>query len=245
MGDSHAAFHSMVLDHLRAAGRPCTGAGASSYPDRPIRFVIAFPPGGATDTFFRQLANELSDGARPVRRDREQRRRRRLHRLADGRQFATGRLHAAGGRECARDQPGALQEPPVGLRSAQALRRDRRGWRTRRWCSASPTTCRPRISPSSWPIRRSLPQKMNYAHAGIGSVSHLVFEVILDATGMQHRRRALQGRRPGRGRRGRRPRRRHRLGDVGRQGAGRGRQGQGHRGDQRQRVRRRCRTCRR
>src|SRR5204863_4980778 len=32
---------------------------------------------------------------------------------------------------------------------------------------------------------RTLPQKMNYASAGIGSVSHLTFEVIKAATGMQ------------------------------------------------------------
>jgi hypothetical protein len=32
----------------------------STYPDRPIRFVIAFPPGGATDTFFRLISNELA-----------------------------------------------------------------------------------------------------------------------------------------------------------------------------------------
>ena len=31
----------------------------STYPDRPVRFVVAFPPGGATDTFFRQISNEL------------------------------------------------------------------------------------------------------------------------------------------------------------------------------------------
>src|SRR4029077_14739499 len=31
----------------------------STYPDRPIRFVVASPPGGATDTFFRQISNEL------------------------------------------------------------------------------------------------------------------------------------------------------------------------------------------
>ncbi len=32
---------------------------------------------------------------------------------------------------------------------------------------------------------RSLPQKLNFAHAGVGSVAHLVFEVIRDAAGME------------------------------------------------------------
>src|ERR1044071_305096 len=31
----------------------------ANYPDRPVKFVIAFPPGGATDTFFRMISNEL------------------------------------------------------------------------------------------------------------------------------------------------------------------------------------------
>ena len=31
----------------------------ATYPDRPVKFVIAFPPGGATDTFFRMISNEL------------------------------------------------------------------------------------------------------------------------------------------------------------------------------------------
>jgi len=36
-----------------------TAQAQSTYPDRPVRFVVAFPPGGATDTFFRQISNEL------------------------------------------------------------------------------------------------------------------------------------------------------------------------------------------
>src|SRR5262249_23586738 len=34
---------------------------ASSYPDRPIRLVVAFPPGGATDTMTRQITQELGE----------------------------------------------------------------------------------------------------------------------------------------------------------------------------------------
>lgn len=38
---------------------PSTLARAETYPDHAIHFVVAFPPGGATDTFFRLISNEL------------------------------------------------------------------------------------------------------------------------------------------------------------------------------------------
>lgn len=41
-------------------GLPALAQAQGSYPERPVRFVIAFPPGGATDTFFRAISNELA-----------------------------------------------------------------------------------------------------------------------------------------------------------------------------------------
>src|SRR4051812_49701594 len=41
---------------LLAAGR---GAGAQTYPDRPIRLIVPFPPGGAFDTLGRPWADRI------------------------------------------------------------------------------------------------------------------------------------------------------------------------------------------
>ena len=45
---------------LAALGSPAL-AQSSGYPDRPVRFVVAFVPGGATDTFARQIAPDLQE----------------------------------------------------------------------------------------------------------------------------------------------------------------------------------------
>ena len=54
----HLILCFLALVALLAA--PSLVQAQANYPDRPIKFVIAFPPGGATDTFFRVISNELA-----------------------------------------------------------------------------------------------------------------------------------------------------------------------------------------
>src|SRR5467141_5272727 len=52
---------------LRVAARPVAVpvlsrvASAQTYPARPVRLIVAFVPGGATDTLARQLSNDLKE----------------------------------------------------------------------------------------------------------------------------------------------------------------------------------------
>lgn len=44
-----------------AALLPATGYAASTYPDRPVRLIVGFPPGGAADILARVSAQQLSE----------------------------------------------------------------------------------------------------------------------------------------------------------------------------------------
>src|SRR5690242_19408452 len=163
---------------------PWPAGAQGSYPDKPIHLVVAFVPGGATDTLARQLQNDLQAAlGQPV--------------VIDNRPGAGGYL--AWNHVASSDPDGyTLLLAENALAISQALYKKSKS-------SFDPLTQYDAItgvavSPSALvvantvPVKtvaelvaysKTVPQKMNFASAGIGSVSHLNFEVFMDKTGMQ------------------------------------------------------------
>ncbi|MGA0034488.1 MAG: Bug family tripartite tricarboxylate transporter substrate binding protein [Burkholderiales bacterium] len=50
-----------ILIALLAALAPAAAQAAESYPSRPVRFIVPYPPGGTTDLVTRGIANKLSE----------------------------------------------------------------------------------------------------------------------------------------------------------------------------------------
>ena len=157
---------------------------AQGFPDRPIRLVVAFVPGGATDTMARQILGELSETlGQPV--------------IVENRPGANGYL--AWNHVAAAAPDGytlLLAENALGM--SQALYKKTTSPfdpLTQYDAIASVAT-----SPMALVVANNVkantvqefiaysklaPQKLHYASAGVGSVTHLVMEVFRDATGME------------------------------------------------------------
>ena len=156
----------------------------SNYPDRPIRLIVAFVPGGATDTLARVLNTELQGVlGQPV--------------VIENRPGAGGYL---AWNHVASSEPDGytLLLAENALAISQALYKKSKS-------PFDPLTQYDAISgvavaPSALLLAnnvpannvaellaysRTVPQKLNFASAGIGSVSHLNFEVFMERTGMQ------------------------------------------------------------
>ena len=177
-----AFVRSLAIACLAFAVQPASAQ--STYPDKPIRLVIAFVPGGATDTFARQISNDLQEAlGQPV--------------VIENRPGAGGYL--AWNHVASSDPDGytlLLAENAVAI--SQALYKKSKSsfdpitqYDAVAGLAASPSAL---IVANNVPVKtvaellahaKTVPQKMNYASAGVGSVSHLNFEVFMDKTGMQ------------------------------------------------------------
>jgi tripartite-type tricarboxylate transporter receptor subunit TctC len=182
-----------MLHIVRWCSIACVLSGASalaqaqspqSYPDRPIRLVVAFVPGGATDTLARQISNDLKEALGQAV-------------VVENRPGASGYL--AWNHVASAEPDGytlLLAENALGI--SQALYK-------KGTSSFDPLTQYDAVaaiatSPSALIVAknvpantvaelvafsRTVPQKMNYGSAGVGSVSHLNFEVFKDGVGME------------------------------------------------------------
>jgi tripartite-type tricarboxylate transporter receptor subunit TctC len=168
---------------VSAAPAVAQGPGPSSYPDRPIRLVVAFPPGGATDTMTRQITQELGE--------------------ALGQSVVIENKPGAGGyvawNHVAASEPDGytllMAENAIGI--SQALYKKTQPFDPLKQYDAIASVANsPLVLAVANNVKansvaeliaysRTVPQKINYASAGIGSVSHLTFEVIKAGTGME------------------------------------------------------------
>jgi tripartite-type tricarboxylate transporter receptor subunit TctC len=179
-----------MLKLIRTLAVICTASAASpslaqgNYPDKPVHFVVAFVPGGATDTFARQISNDLQDAlGQPV--------------VIENRPGAGG--YIAWNHVATSDPDGytlLLAENAVAI--SQALYKKSKSsfdpltqYDAVAGLAASPSAL---VIANNVPVNsvseliaysKTVPNKLNFASAGIGSVSHLNFEVFMDKTGMQ------------------------------------------------------------
>jgi tripartite-type tricarboxylate transporter receptor subunit TctC len=181
-----------MLDLVRWCSLACIVLGApalaqapgpSSYPDRPVRLVVAFPPGGATDTLTRQITQELGE--------------------ALGQSVVIENKPGAGGyvawNHVATSEPDGytllMAENAIGI--SQALYKKTQSFDpVKQYDAIATVATSPLVLAVANNVKansvaeliaysRTVPQKINYASAGIGSVSHLTFEVIKAGTGME------------------------------------------------------------
>src|SRR5262245_18732735 len=156
----------------------------SSYPDRPIRLVVAFPPGGATDTFARQITQELGE--------------------ALGQSVVIENKPGAGGyiawSYVAASEPDGyallVAENAIGISKALYKKTSWSFDPVKHYDAIATAATSPLVLAVANNVKansvneliaysRAMPEKINYASAGIGSVSHLTFDVIKAATGME------------------------------------------------------------
>jgi tripartite-type tricarboxylate transporter receptor subunit TctC len=157
---------------------------AQTYPSRPVRLIVAFVAGGATDTLARQISNDLKEAlGQPV--------------VVENRPGANGYL---AWNHVATSEPDGhtLLLAENALAISQALYKKSASnfdpltqYDAVAGIATSPSAL---ILAKNVPVNtvaelvaysRTVPGKMNYGSAGVGSVSHLNFEVFKDAVGME------------------------------------------------------------
>ena len=165
-----------------APARAQTPAAGPAWPDKPIKLVISFAPGGVHDTLARVLQPKLTEAlGQPIVIENRPGARRQ-HRRRGGRQVRARRRHVPRRERGHRHQRVPL--PRHGLRPLQAI--------SRRWRS-SPTIPMALIANPSVPagnmkeliaLAKAKPGSLSYGSAGVGASGHLAGELLNSAEGI-------------------------------------------------------------
>ncbi len=173
-----------ILCVLMGTSALAQAQGPQSYPDRPIRLVVAFVAGGATDTLARQISNDLKEALGQAV-------------VVENRPGANGYL---AWNHVATAEPDGytllLAENALGISQALYKKANSTFDPLTQYDAVAAIATSPSalIVANNVPANtvaelvafsRTVPQKMNYASAGVGSVSHLNFEAFKDGVGME------------------------------------------------------------
>jgi tripartite-type tricarboxylate transporter receptor subunit TctC len=167
---------------LALFGAASVAHAQGAFPERPIRLVVAFTPGGATDVVARQIANDLKDAiGQPV--------------VVENRPGANGQIawtHVAG------SEPDGytLLMAENALAISQGLYKHTNFDPVKQFDAVCLVATAPLVLVTSKKVKantlaefvamsKTVPGKLNFSSAGIGSVAHLVFEVFAAGAGVE------------------------------------------------------------
>ena len=188
------------LSSLPFAAAPLLSARAQAadFPDRPLRFIVGFPPGGPNDLLARIVAPGIAD---------------RLKRsvVVENRAGANGEIAAASVAKAPPDGSVFMLASNGSTTVAPALNPNLSYDVRIDFAAVAPVGINPmllvvrpdlpaRNVTELLAIARERPGKLNGASAGAGGATHLALELFKSMGQCRHRARALQGRRPGHGR---------------------------------------------
>ena len=156
---------------------------APPFPDRPVKLIVPFPPGGGTDILARPLAQRLSEyWGQPV--------------VIENRGGAGGNVGAAATAKAAPDGYTMLFTPVITLAANQALYKSAGYDAVRDFVAVTTLVSTPNILtvPSSLPVTsvqelldyaRSRPGELNFASSGNGAPPHLAMEIFKRMAGVE------------------------------------------------------------
>ena len=167
---------------LMLVGAASAAQAQTPFPERPIRLIVAFTPGGATDVVARQIANDLKEAiGQPV--------------VVENRPGANGQIawtHVAG------SEPDGytLLMAENALAISQGLYKHINFDPVKQFDAVCLVATAPLVLVTSTKVKantlaefvalsKTVPGKLNFSSAGIGSVAHLVFEVFAAGAGVE------------------------------------------------------------